>query len=126
MRRLKPSPFFHQQVLDVPTRRRLGHAQRRVLAWIVGCAIIAGAAWGAIHLAHPERFQQTKRQATQPGEEVVTTTTERGPGVLEVEVQRGKETRTYRFRRVKDKTAIEEVTPQEEEKRSWWERWWGE
>ena len=130
MHHARPSPFFHKQLLDAPrapreARRRLTHGQRRALAWLVSLVIVAVAVFGAIYLAHPERFHQPKWRAPRSGEQTITKTLQREPGVVDVEVKRGKETRTFRFRRVKDKTSVEDVTPEQDKHKSWWQRLFG-
>jgi hypothetical protein len=114
--------------LDVPPAPQehvlLNHTRRRVLAWGVALAVFGLAAFGAIYLAHSERWQQQGPRRIASGEQGRTQITQPAPGVAQIEVQRGKQTRTYRLRQSEGRMAVEEVKPPPRPK-SWWRRLFG-
>ncbi len=112
-------------LVQAPSRPLLTHARRRMLAWVVALTVLALAAGAAIYLAHPERRQHPGGSKSAPDQETRTRIAQEAPGVAAVEVQRGRETRTYRFRRVGKQVVVEETTPPRPQKRGWWQRLFG-
>lgn len=112
-------------LVQAPSRPLLTHARRRVVAWVVALALFALAAGTAIYLAHPERWQHPGERKSAQGQETRTRIAQEEPGVAAVEVQRGRDTRTYRFRRVGKQVVVEETTPPKPQKKGWWQRLFG-
>lgn len=128
MRPPKPSPFFRPHLMDEaaapPRRPVLTSTRRRMLAWVVALAVFVLAAGAAVYLAHPERWQQPAAKKTARADHGKTRVIQSQPGVADIEVQRGKERRVYRFRQVDKQIVVEEVKPPQP-KKSWWQRLFG-
>jgi len=95
-----------------------------MLAWVVVLAVFVLAAGAAIYFAHPERWQQPGPGKTDRTDHGQTRVIQSQPGVADIEIQRGKEKRVYRFRQVDEQVVVEEVKPPEP-KKNWWQRLFG-
>ncbi|MEN6305048.1 MAG: hypothetical protein ABFE07_14850 [Armatimonadia bacterium] len=123
MRPPKPSPFF-QPAQFSHVRRGLNSPTRRALAWLAILALIAVAAAGTIYFTMPREAPAWKvaRSADEPAVKARAATTEEG--TADLEIQKDKQVRRLRVRKVGEQMVIEDVTPQEQKppKKPWWKR----
>lgn len=119
----RTSPFFQPAQLS-RLHRGLTSRMRRALALLAILALIAIAAAGTIYFSMPRQAPAwtVARRAENPAPKARAATNEEG--VAELEIEKDKQVRRLRVRKVGEQMVIEDVTPKEQKspKKLWYQR----